>query len=83
MKIYYEVESSGDDRADSLMMPLYEKYKFEMMWILRDLEKEMNEENGMVIITPTWGVRTRGFSQELTDKIGNIIHNSNFPTSIF
>ena len=49
------------------------KQKYEIMWGLRSIENEFNEEGGCIIITKDGKIHTKDFTQELTDKIHFLI----------
>lgn len=86
MKVYYQFDPTDSPAKDNIILTLYEKYKFELMWILRSIEDEINQSEGQIIITTTdgkSGVETRNFTRDLTDKILNLIKESNFPSPIF
>jgi len=83
MKVFYEFESTGNDFEDNVLLPMYEKLRFEMMWTLRSLEKEIDNEGGQIIITYDKGVKTKGFTQELTDKIADTIKAAGFPSLLY
>lgn len=80
MKVYYRINdenisnefSSIPDRMQKLVL---EKWKYKTMWNLRSIEKEINEEGGIIIVA-TSGVKTRSFSPELTAKIIELVKNS-------
>jgi len=54
------------------------KQKYEIMWALRSIENEFNEEGGCIIITKEGKIHTKDFSQELTDKIHSLISLTKF-----
>ncbi len=51
---------------------ILEKWKYKVIWVLRSLENEINEE-GRIIIVDGEGVKTRQFTTELTEKIIDLI----------
>ena len=57
--------------AHAYAVSSFEKMKYEVMWALRALEKEIEEENGVIILTSKGQIATKDFSRELTDKIGD------------
>lgn len=76
MKVYYEFPPSGNDDYDKIIRMMFEKWKYQMMWALRHLEREMEEEGGCIIIqSPGTQYRfvIRDFSYELTEKIDAIL----------
>jgi len=86
MKVYYEFEPTDDGAKDMLLLTLYEKYKYELMWTLRSIENEINDSEGQIIITTAHGksgVKTNQFTRELTDKIMKLIKESTFPSPFF
>ena len=50
-----------------------EKWKYNTMWRLRSLEKEIEAEGGCIIITTNGKIETRQFSPELTEKIAQLL----------
>ena len=55
---------------------LMEKYKYQLMWVLRSLEPEIEEEKGAFIINKAGKIELRDFSPELTDKIAKVLGDS-------
>jgi hypothetical protein len=53
-----------------------ENAKLRCMWSLRNLEDEINEEGGQIIITAESKVKIRGFSPILAAKIAEEANNS-------
>jgi hypothetical protein len=53
---------------EQLTIAFFKTKKFETMWRLRVLEKEINREGGMIIITIS-GIDIKGFSDELWSQI--------------
>lgn len=45
--------------------------KLKIMWALRFLEKEIDNEGGLIIITKSGKIETKDFSSELSEKIKN------------
>lgn len=73
MKVYTEFAAFDDDKQNEIvqLMAVITKYRF--MWELRHLENDIVNEGGSIIISVNpWGIKTRQFSQELTDKIVEI-----------
>ncbi len=50
-----------------------ERHKYRTMWQLRSLEKEINESDGMIIVRQNGRIETKSFTQELSDKINEIL----------
>jgi hypothetical protein len=46
---------------------------YKTMWCLRSLEKEMDEEGGMIIISLTKPAEIKGYSTELSKRIYNLL----------
>ncbi|HEY8687623.1 MAG TPA: hypothetical protein VIM07_00195 [Chitinophagaceae bacterium] len=61
--------------ADATQQLIFEKFKYKIMWDLRSIENEINEEGGIIIIT-TKGVETKNFTQYLSDKIIDLLRNA-------
>lgn len=64
---------------------LYLAYKYQLMWALRDMEQEMEQQNGVIRInqinfnqTHFPQIQIEGFNQETTTKIRAIIANFQF-----
>jgi len=78
MKIYYSNEPTGDDNADKILNLVLEKCKYQIMWHLRHLEDEINNEKEgiitLVISDNKKGVGLKGFSKELAEKILDIVN---------
>lgn len=75
MKIYveYDVPDTGVPALNPLgeftMKIMMEKNKYKIMWQLRSLENQINEEGGMIIITEKGRIHTKNFTPDLTDRI--------------
>ena len=65
------VKSSNEQRA----FYFQECEKFKLMWNLRSLEKEINEENGMLILNAKGDLELKNFSSGLTAKIKDCLRN--------
>lgn len=84
MKIYseFDLAESGNARLNELLayaadfIRKYHRYK--LMWELRTLEQEMNEEAGAVILRPTGKVEIKGFSELLMTKIKDLLSRPEF-----
>jgi hypothetical protein len=48
-----------------------ENIKLRLMWALRKLEKEIEEEGGMIVVNKEGNLATKGFSASLTASIQN------------
>jgi len=82
MKIYYEILDSDDDLQNEMMRLLYENFKLKLMWMLRELETRIKDENGIIFVdrinienAPT--LRFEGFSVELENMIKAILNYHN------
>lgn len=81
MKVYYN--KPDEYRADKefnnveeyINILLLQKFKYKIMWHLRFLETQINEEGGIIIVSIK-SIETKGFSQELTDKIREVFKAS-------
>ncbi|MEJ7821477.1 MAG: hypothetical protein WKF85_04100 [Chitinophagaceae bacterium] len=76
MKIYTDFEPTGDETADGIMQLLFSKLRYQLMWRLRKLELEINNEpEGVLIIRAHDGIdgmiktHVRGFSDAIMEKI--------------
>src|ERR1035437_3833848 len=49
------------------------KQKYQIMWGLRSIENEINEEGGRVIITKEGRIKIQGFTKELKTKIYSLL----------
>ena len=54
------------------------KQKYQIMWALRSIEQEFNEQGGCIIITKKGKLQIKDFTQELTDKITSLLSSTNF-----
>ncbi|HEY5367433.1 MAG TPA: hypothetical protein VIJ75_00450 [Hanamia sp.] len=54
------------------------KQKYEIMWGLRSIENEFNEGDGCIIITKEGKIHTKDFTQELNDKIMDLLSEIKF-----
>ena len=80
MKVYleYNIPESEDmpslnPLAEFAMKKHMEKEKYKVMWQLRSLENEINQEGGLIIITEKGKIHTKDFTSELTEKIHQLL----------
>lgn len=80
MKLYIDFPAPdlGEDEtlntlADINYQNLRGKYKYKTMWQLRTLEKEINEQGGMIIIKRNGEIQTKNFTADLTERINELI----------
>lgn len=74
MKVFlkYDIPETGNELAGLAKFAMekhMEREKYRVMWQLRSLEQEINESEGMIIITQGGRIHTKNFTRELTDKI--------------
>lgn len=74
MKIVYEFSTTHNKKEDiSLQVLFHDRWKFKILWQLRDLEDELEDEKDGVIMIPALGtafiIELRGFSDNVADKI--------------
>ncbi|NML41647.1 hypothetical protein HHL17_30965 [Chitinophaga sp. G-6-1-13] len=74
MKVYieYEVKETNEiiqPIADQLLSTTTELIKYRVMWGLRKLEDEIEEEGGQIIVHMNGRIHTKSFTPELTEKI--------------
>lgn len=77
MKFYHDIREPKEDPCWSKWDDdMLHKFKYRMMWELRALEKEIDEEGGMLMLTwETAELWTKGFSPELDAKIWKVIRS--------
>lgn len=63
---------------NELKFKLYIKIKYQLMWALRSIEKEIKDEVGSIIINKKMQIETKGFTEELTDQIKYLLSKGNF-----
>lgn len=51
-----------------------EKTKFQLMWSLRSIEKEIDMEGGMIIITKDSKIELKDFSPEISETIVRLLN---------
>ncbi|RFM29680.1 hypothetical protein [Deminuibacter soli] len=81
MRIYYQCETSGGEEDDVKRITLLEKTKRFLAIQLKSLEKEMNEEEGTIVITghgTSHKIDVRNFTVELNQKITAILNGLDF-----
>ena len=86
MKVYLEI-NNRDNAPDNEIAVIYllgDMVKFKTMWLLRNLEKEINDEGGQIIAAISNSApatfRLNGFSAELDSKISSILNSADFRT---
>jgi hypothetical protein len=80
MKVYLDYVLPTYDGLEQLekvaqfgMENMMEKYKYQTMWKLRSIENEINESEGIIIIMDKGKIHTKDFTQELSDKIKELL----------
>lgn len=76
MRFYIEPPVSDVEFVQAHWQLLYEKNKYKIMWALRHLEAEIEEENGMFILADHDGeprLQAKDFSEELSEKIAEAL----------
>lgn len=69
-------EKMFNELAEKCFEHIALKFKYRVMWELRNLEDQIEEEGGMIIIEDSrW--YAKNFSPELTEKIMEIFHSVN------
>lgn len=74
MKIAYEFSEKKTLKEELMLQVLFfERWRYKILWQLRDLEVELKlEENGLIVIPALdkrFQIEVRGFSEDVTDKI--------------
>jgi len=74
MKIVYEFSAINTRKVDiKLQCLFFDKWRYKILWQLRDLEEEMEKENGIIVIPALdrklFNIEVRGFSDKLADEI--------------
>jgi hypothetical protein len=85
MRVYYRVNNQSFeslsselyDVADMVSLHILQKFKYRVMWELRELDNEITEEGGIIIVTIK-GFETKDFTPELTERIKSIISSVNW-----
>ena len=78
MKVYYEFDPREDQKVNQLLIEISLKFKYRIMWELRDLEATINEEGGLIRFTEKDGQSTmalNGFTPETIVKIKSILNS--------
>ncbi len=81
MKVYYnkpdehKADKEFNNVEDYVNLLLLQKFKYKIMWHLRFLENQINDEGGIIILSIK-SIETKGFSQELTEKIREVFRTS-------
>ena len=81
MKVYYDkpdeykADKEFNNLEDYVNMLLLQKFRYKIMWHLRFLEAQINEEGGIIILSLK-SIETKGFSPELTEKIREVFKAS-------
>lgn len=63
-------------RNKDYFIELMEKYKYKLMWELRSLELEIDNEKGILVINEKGGITSREFTSDLEDKIAKALDKS-------
>lgn len=75
MKVFYEFDLTGNEMTDKILDLVNRNNKYKLMWMLRHLESEINEEGGQIIVTSAMGksgIQMNGFTEELKDKMKKV-----------
>jgi hypothetical protein len=86
MKVYLEINNrdNAPDNEIAIIYLLGDMVKYKTMWLLRDLEKEINDEGGQIIAAISNSApatfKLNGFSAELDSKISSILNSADFRT---
>ena len=81
MKVFFEFEQTENEIANKMLELINRSNKYKLMWALRHLESEINEEGGQLIITSARGrsgIQMNGFTEELKDQIKAVIDQFQF-----
>jgi hypothetical protein len=80
MKVYisYDSQEYADDSiqklSDKYMYNMLMKWRYKVMWYLRSIEKEIDEEGGIIIVdADKSGFHTKGFTVGLTERIKELL----------
>lgn len=89
MKVYYEFDPIDEEESDNPLISKFAhmakenllnisfKFKYRLMWELRHLESEINEDGGVIIIR-NGKLETKDFSIETSEKIGEAFRSINW-----
>ena len=75
MRTIYQILSKTQNELKSKM---FIKIKYQLMWALRSIEKEIKDEGGSITITKKMQIETKGFTEELTHQIQYLLSKGNF-----
>jgi hypothetical protein len=78
MRIYFDIgESFGREHADELKRIIFEGWKYQIMWELRQFEDEMKEQGGHIVFhiksQGGFGFQCNQFHPELLKRIEPIL----------
>lgn len=62
-----------NDLSEKYNITIYEKAKYNLMWVLRSLEEEINTEGGAIKINEDFSVSFSGFSEALVQNMKSLI----------
>lgn len=81
MKFYHQLEDHENPIAEDSWMHITHKFKYRIMWELRHLEKEIDDEGGIIMFYAEndrdW-IETKNFSPDLDARIWEIIKGIDF-----
>ena len=69
----YQSGEAFDAFANSIIHTYFEKMKYKIMWSLRSLEKQIDAWRGVIIVDENEFIEMRGFPEELSDKMYELI----------
>ena len=81
MNVTYQFVPTESENDNNIIIAIHEKWKFQIMWALREFEAEINSSGGGIIIKSEVGncdFDVYGFSDELTYKIYELLMEVDF-----
>ena len=79
MKVYIRYNSQVYDNegineiAETAYYHILTKWKYKIMWHLRSVENEINDEGGIIIVDLSGKIEIKQFTEELTEKIHELL----------
>jgi hypothetical protein len=86
MKVYLEINNrdNAPDNEIAVIYLLADMIKYKTMWLLRNLESEIDREGGQIIAAISNSApvtfKLNGFTDELDSKISSILNSADFRT---
>lgn len=71
-----EFFKNHQNMKEKYIIEKFEKVKYKVMWALRSIEKEINDEGGMIVITWDFKIELKDFSEPLSEQILRLIDSS-------